>query len=709
MKRELERIEIPNEHDTRARSWAVVSSAFAGREPQPRGRSWKPVVVIAAVLVALAGLLSTPGRAVLDEIREVVGVEKAEPALFSLPAPGGLLVTSDAGAWVVDRDGSKRLLGNYREASWSPFGAFIVAAKRNELAALEPDGDVRWTLARRDVRFPRWGGTRADTRIAYLSGAQLRIVAGDGTGDRRLARRASSVAAAWRPGPAHVLTYARKDGFVRVVDAERGTVLSRSDARDVVEVDWVADRRLLLTPRRASLFDDSGQDVLRADGHFTGGAISPRAQQLALVTVRGWNERRRAGLTNGRGSPALLRPRPVRGAGLVAGPPLGRDRLAGRRPARVHPHRRPGSDPSGLERLPPVPVADVPADRGLVLRGLILAAVLALGATADSERRFENDAYGHSVLVPPGWSARLSESGTTNVLSYRSGRLDRLGSPPRGQVRVVVADYGRGHCTPGTSRESAPTSLGRRVSFEGFPDGYSVGFCLRGHSFQALVPVGRGASAALIEQARQVVASIRLTPRAREVDNAHSVRQLGRSVEGRPIRAWRIGNPKAAQRVLVVGCIHGDECAGLAVTQRLVNLARPIDFDLWIVQLNPDGLARGTRGNAHGVDLNRDFLAATERETRIARKLILRLRPAVTIWFHQPQSVVRAWGPSRATARRYARLAGVPYRPLVWPPGSASRWQNGLGQVSFVVELPPGELPDAVARRHADAVLRLAD
>ena len=81
-------------------------------------------------------------------------------------------------------------------------------------------------------------------------------------------------------------------------------------------------------------------------------------------------------------------------------------------------------------------------------------------------------------------------------------------------------------------------------------------------------------------------------------------------------------------------------------------------------QLNPDGYVRRSRANAHGVDLNRDFLAATQRETRIARTLILRLRPELTIWFHQPQSVVRAWGPSRAAARRYARLAGVSYRSL---------------------------------------------
>jgi murein peptide amidase A len=182
--------------------------------------------------------------------------------------------------------------------------------------------------------------------------------------------------------------------------------------------------------------------------------------------------------------------------------------------------------------------------------------------------------------------------------------------------------------------------------------------------------------------------------------------QLGRSYEGRPIDVVHVAG--TGKRILVVGCIHGDECEGIEVT-RLLARSHPA-ADLWLVhQLNPDGYARRSRTNAHGVDLNRDFLAATQRETRIARKLILRLKPDVTIWFHQPQAVVRAWGPSQATARRYARLAAVPYRALAWPPGSASRWQNGIGQISFVVELPAGELADGAARRYADAVLRLAE
>ena len=228
MRKDLERIEIPGEHEARERSWEVVRSAFAEREPTPRRRSWKPVAAIALALVVVAGLLSPPGRAVLDEVREIVGVEKAQPALFSLPAPGRLLVLSDAGAWVVERDGSKRLLGSYREASWSPFGHFVVATRPNELVALEPDGDLRWTLARPDVRFPRWGGTRTDTRIAYLSNGRLRVVAGNGKGDRLLDPLAANQAPRWLSGPGHRLAYARRDGSIRVVDVDTRAVLDRN-------------------------------------------------------------------------------------------------------------------------------------------------------------------------------------------------------------------------------------------------------------------------------------------------------------------------------------------------------------------------------------------------------------------------------------------------------------------------------------------------
>ena len=221
MKRELERVDVPGEHDARERAWSVVTAAFGRRTPVHRPSRWPRVAAVAIALSALvAATLSSPGRAVLDEIREVVGVERAQPALFSPPAPGRLLVASDTGVWVVSEDGSRRLLGDYREATWSPFGRFVAVTRENELAALEPDGDVRWTLARPDARSPRWAGTETDTSIAYTDRTGARVVAGDGTGDRLLLRN-SRGPLAWRPGPARQLAVA-STREVRVLDVASG-------------------------------------------------------------------------------------------------------------------------------------------------------------------------------------------------------------------------------------------------------------------------------------------------------------------------------------------------------------------------------------------------------------------------------------------------------------------------------------------------------
>jgi murein endopeptidase len=213
----------------------------------------------------------------------------------------------------------------------------------------------------------------------------------------------------------------------------------------------------------------------------------------------------------------------------------------------------------------------------------------------------------------------------------------------------------------------------------------------------------------------------------RKLQSASRSTLLGRSAFGRPIRAVRVGEPASARRALVVGCIHGDECAGIAVTQRLAR-ARP-EADLWLVHnLNPDGFVMGRRQNGRGVDLNRNFASEwrlrgrrwdpqysgprpfSEPESRIARRLVLALKPDVTIWYHQPQAIVRAWGPSIPVAQRYARLAREPFRAIRWPAGTAPNWQNRrLRQQSFVVELPAGPMSAAAAARHAAAVLRLLE
>ena len=291
MRSELKTVSIPGEPEARERTRAVVLSAFAEREPVARRSQWPRVAAIAVALAALgAVVLSSPGRAVLQELREVVGVKRAQPALFSLPAPGRLLVSSDAGAWVVEQDGSKRLLGDYREASWSPFGRFVVAAKENELAALERDGDVRWTLARPGVRSPRWAGTDVDTRIAYVDRTGLRVVAGDGTGDRLLDARARGPLA-WRPGPRFVLAYATSRS-VRVVDAQAGrTLWTAARPAGEAHLEWSRDGRLLLVlaPRHIRLYGSGGALLEQSDPRSGGphsAAARPGSRQIALALER---------------------------------------------------------------------------------------------------------------------------------------------------------------------------------------------------------------------------------------------------------------------------------------------------------------------------------------------------------------------------------------------------------------------------------------
>jgi protein MpaA len=205
---------------------------------------------------------------------------------------------------------------------------------------------------------------------------------------------------------------------------------------------------------------------------------------------------------------------------------------------------------------------------------------------------------------------------------------------------------------------------------------------------------------------------------------------LGRSYDGRPIVAIHLRGE--GSRVLAFGCIHGDECAGVAVVRELLRRGPRPGLDLWLVpNLDPDGLARGRRQNGRGVDLNRNFPSgwrpigvrwdpeysghgpSSERETRIAMRLIERIRPAVTIWYHQQWDTpgfVRAWGQSVPGARCYARLAGVPFRRLPWAAGTAPNWQNHrfLGTTSFVVELSRSRIVPATMQRHAGAVNLLA-
>ncbi|MFA5866609.1 MAG: FG-GAP-like repeat-containing protein [Actinomycetota bacterium] len=87
---------------------------------------------------------------------------------------------------------------------------------------------------------------------------------------------------------------------------------------------------------------------------------------------------------------------------------------------------------------------------------------------------------------------------------------------------------------------------------------------------------------------------------------------IGYSVLGRPIMATRIGYGN--RRYLFIGVHHGDEPQGGRVLELFRNhlIAHPevipADVEVWILPyLNPDGLASGTRWNARGVNLNRNY------------------------------------------------------------------------------------------------------
>ncbi|MDZ4169669.1 MAG: DUF2817 domain-containing protein [Coriobacteriia bacterium] len=102
-----------------------------------------------------------------------------------------------------------------------------------------------------------------------------------------------------------------------------------------------------------------------------------------------------------------------------------------------------------------------------------------------------------------------------------------------------------------------------------------------------------------------------------------SARSIGRSVRGRPIRAYRFGAGK--RRLLVIGGVHGNEW-GDNVALALVRALKarpslvPSGTEVHVIAvLNPDGVARNTRGNARRVDLNRNLPTGNWR-TQLSRR-----------------------------------------------------------------------------------------
>jgi hypothetical protein len=283
----------PDEQAAEERGWRVVHSAFAERRaPARRSRARRGLIAVAAALAVTAAALTPAGAEVADWIGDTVdrGREDARPALVSLPAPGRLLVTSQQGPWIVEQDGSRRLLGAFDDASWSPGGRFVIAAGGQELVALDPRGRPRWSLAR-PARVWRARWSPDGFRIAYLSGRNLRVVAGDGTGDASLATGVGIAPPAWRPGAGHQLAFVDRAGRVRVVETDSRALIWRSAEGTVpTQLAWSADGRLLLAvaPTGLRLFEAGGRLLSTTDmppGTLAdGAAFRPTSDGFALAT-----------------------------------------------------------------------------------------------------------------------------------------------------------------------------------------------------------------------------------------------------------------------------------------------------------------------------------------------------------------------------------------------------------------------------------------
>ncbi len=205
-------------------------------------------------------------------------------------------------------------------------------------------------------------------------------------------------------------------------------------------------------------------------------------------------------------------------------------------------------------------------------------------------------------------------------------------------------------------------------------------------------------------------------------------RLLGSSVLGRPIVAWQRRGSGPARHIAVVGVVHGDEPAGRAVIDALLATTVPANLTLTLIPtMNPDGEALGRRGNANGVDLNRNFPFAwaaagtspftggaehpgpaplSEPESVAVQRWLWAARPDFVLWYHQPWGAVVCGDGADWQCPAFAAGTGLPV--IAAPrPGSAAQWASANGMPSAVVELPEHGLgPDEVAR-HVAAITAL--
>ncbi len=131
---------------------------------------------------------------------------------------------------------------------------------------------------------------------------------------------------------------------------------------------------------------------------------------------------------------------------------------------------------------------------------------------------------------------------------------------------------------------------------------------------------------------------------------------MGRLGQYQAIRNTMLKDPEKAQEmidkfgdfkvpVFINGSIHGGEYPGTDAAIRLIetlayedtpevqNILKNVILLVNVVQ-NPDGRVMGTRRNANGFDLNRDFIAQTQPEVQATVRLLTEWNPMITLDLH---------------------------------------------------------------------------
>jgi protein MpaA len=200
----------------------------------------------------------------------------------------------------------------------------------------------------------------------------------------------------------------------------------------------------------------------------------------------------------------------------------------------------------------------------------------------------------------------------------------------------------------------------------------------------------------------------------------------GRSVQRRPLEAWL---PGGAPEMLVLAGIHGEEPETTVLLSSALRSIVPSALRCAVVlAANPDGLARGTRGNAAGVELNRNFPSAdwsaelaahhftrgepqdvtlspgsspaSEPETLGLMALVRELGPRACVAVHSPLGCVID-PESGPLARWLARETGLELRHSVDSPtpGTLDTWvRETTGAAAVTLELPVISKDEALVR-----------